>query len=91
MTAAEFTRLARHLFERLFDALVDAGRCDAAMLLLLTGYAATWTLYVSIAQSNQDLPPDMTELLSWSSYLRVRFETRGRAGDERFWLPSEEP
>src|SRR5208283_1185395 len=23
--------------------------------------------------------------------LRVRFETLGRAGDERFWLPSEEP
>ena len=73
MTAAEFTRLARNLFERLFDALVDAARCDVAMLLLLIGYAATWTLYVSIAQSSQDLPPDMTELLSWSSDLSLGY------------------
>ncbi len=73
MTAAEFTRLARSLFERLFDALVDAARCDHAMLLLLIGYAATWTLYASIAQSSQDLPPDMTELLSWSSDLSLGY------------------
>jgi len=73
MTAAEFTRLARNLFARLFDALVDAARCDVAMLLLLTGYAATWTLYASIAQSSQDLHPDMTELLSWSSDLSLGY------------------
>ncbi len=73
MTAAEFTRRARQLFGRLFDALVDAARCDHAMLLLLIGYAATWTLYASIAQSSQDLPPDMTELLSWSSDLSLGY------------------
>jgi len=41
MIAAEFTRLARNPLERLFDALIDSTRCDRAMLLLLTGYAAT--------------------------------------------------
>jgi hypothetical protein len=46
MTAAKFIRLACNPFERLFDALVDAARCDHAMLVLLIGYAATWTLYV---------------------------------------------
>jgi len=66
MTAAEFARLARIPFEWLFDALVDAARCDRAMLLLLTGYAATWTLCGSIFHGSQDLHPDMTELLAWS-------------------------
>ena len=66
MTTAEFVRLARNPFEWLFGALVDTARCDRAMLLLLSGYAAIWTLYSSISHSSQDLHPDMTELVSWS-------------------------
>ena len=73
MIAAEFARLARNPFGRLFDALVDAARCDRAMLLLLIGYAATWTLYGSIARSSQDLHPDMTELISWSRDLSLGY------------------
>jgi 4-amino-4-deoxy-L-arabinose transferase-like glycosyltransferase len=46
--------------------MVDAARCDRAMLLLLIGYAAAWTLYGSIAKSSQDIHPDMAELISWS-------------------------
>jgi 4-amino-4-deoxy-L-arabinose transferase-like glycosyltransferase len=66
MTIARLVRLARKPFEQLYDALVDKARCNRAMLLLLTGYAATWTLYASIAKSSQDLHPDMAELISWS-------------------------
>jgi 4-amino-4-deoxy-L-arabinose transferase-like glycosyltransferase len=73
MIAAEFARLARNPFERLFDALVDAARCNSAMLLLLIGYAATWTLYGSIARSSQDLHPDMAELISWSRDLSLGY------------------
>ena len=73
MIAAEFARLARNPFGRLFDALVDAARCNRAMLLLLTGYAATWTLYGSIARSSQDLHPDMAELISWSRDLSLGY------------------
>jgi 4-amino-4-deoxy-L-arabinose transferase-like glycosyltransferase len=73
MIAAEFARLARNPFGRLFDALVDAARCNRAMLLLLIGYAATWTLYGSIARSSQDLHPDMTELISWSRDLSLGY------------------
>jgi len=69
MIAAELVRLARNPFERLLDALVDSTRCDRAMLLLLTGYTATWTLYGSIARSSQDL----TELISWSRDLSLGY------------------
>src|SRR5262249_7455706 len=53
-------------FKQHYHPLVDKTRCNRAMLLLLTGYTATWTLYASIARSSQDLHPDMTELISWS-------------------------
>jgi hypothetical protein len=66
MIAAEFSRLGRIVFERFFGALVDAAYCNRAMLLLLASYAATWTLYASIARSGLDLHPDMAELISWS-------------------------
>ena len=72
MIAAEFARLARNPFGRLFDPF-DAARCNRAMLLLLIGYAATWTLYRSIARSSQDLHPDMTELISWSRDLSLGY------------------
>ena len=49
--------------------MVDARRSDRAMLLLLIAYAATWTLYGSIAKSSQDIHPDMAEVFSWSRNL----------------------
>jgi len=66
MTIAGFSRLGNVLCERLSKTLLDAARCDRAMVLLLTGYAVTWTLYGGIAKSSQDLHPDMAELISWS-------------------------
>jgi hypothetical protein len=42
-------------------------------LLLLAGYAATWTLYGSIVRSGQDLHPDMTELIAWSRDLSLGY------------------
>jgi hypothetical protein len=53
MIAAEFFQLSRIVFERVFGALVDAAYRNLAMLLLLANYAATWSLYVSIARSLQ--------------------------------------
>jgi 4-amino-4-deoxy-L-arabinose transferase-like glycosyltransferase len=69
MVIAGLIRSARTLLERMSDAMVDATRSDCAMLLLLIAYAATWTLYGSIAKSSQDIHPDMTELISWSRNL----------------------
>jgi hypothetical protein len=66
MITAEFSRRSRIAFERFCAALIDPGRCNGAMLLLLVGYTATWTLYACIARSSQDLHPDMAELISWS-------------------------
>ena len=66
MTTVEFGRLARSPFERLFDALVDPARCERAMVLLLGGYIAMWSLYAVIAKSTQDLHPDMGEMVAWS-------------------------
>src|ERR1700733_3867676 len=64
--AQQVIRLARNPFDQLLSALLDARRGDCAMLVLLTGYAATWTLYGTVARSSQDLHPDMAELISWS-------------------------
>lgn len=66
MTSAEFVRLARNWFERVFDALVDGARCERTMVLLLAGYAALWTFYASIAKSGEDIHPDMGEMVAWS-------------------------
>ena len=66
MTTAEFVRLARGPVERLFDALVDPARRERTMLLLLSGYAAVWSLYAAIAKSTQDIHPDMGEVVAWS-------------------------
>ena len=42
-------------------------------MLLLAGYAATWTLYGGIVRSGQDLHPDMTELIAWSRDLSLGY------------------
>ena len=73
MIAAEFSRHGRVIVEWFFGALFDATRCNRAMLLLLAGYAATWSLYASIARSSQDLHPDMAELISWSRDLSLGY------------------
>jgi 4-amino-4-deoxy-L-arabinose transferase-like glycosyltransferase len=66
MTTADFLRLAHNPFERLFEALVDPGRRERAIVLLLVGYAATWTVYAIIAKGSQDVHYDMGELVAWS-------------------------
>jgi 4-amino-4-deoxy-L-arabinose transferase-like glycosyltransferase len=71
--ATEFARLTRNSFERLFEPLLDPALCDRAMGLLLTGYAATWTLYAIVSHGSQDLAPDMTELIAWSRDLGLGY------------------
>jgi len=66
MTAAEISGPIRTRLDRLRCALLDPARCDRAVLFLLAGYAAIWTLYASIVRSGQDLHPDMAELIAWS-------------------------
>jgi 4-amino-4-deoxy-L-arabinose transferase-like glycosyltransferase len=73
MPSAELVRTARNSFARLTDILRDAARRDRAVALLLTGYAAIWTLYASVAKSSQDLHPDMVELISWSRDLSLGY------------------
>jgi len=70
---AAVIQLIRIRFDRVFDALVDATRCNSAVLLLLIGYAVTWTLCGSILKSSQDLHPDMTELIAWSRDLSLGY------------------
>lgn len=66
MTTAELARLAGSPFERLFDALIDPARRERALLLLLAGYAAAWSLYGAIAKGSQDIHFDMGEMVAWS-------------------------
>ena len=54
------------LIGRLIDALTDPARRERAMLAVLAGYAALWTVYGVIAKSSQDLHFDMTELIGWA-------------------------
>jgi 4-amino-4-deoxy-L-arabinose transferase-like glycosyltransferase len=79
-------RSARNLLERLSGAVVDAARCDRAMLLLLIGYAAMWTLYGGIAKSSQDLHPDMAELIAWSRDLSFGYPKHPPLGAWLVWL-----
>jgi hypothetical protein len=73
MTAVAIFRLVRTPYDRLFSALLDPVRSNRAVLVLLTGYATTWTLYGSIVHSSQDLHPDMTELIAWSRDLSLGY------------------
>ena len=52
--------------ERLLDALLDPSRRGSAVLALLAGYAAVWSLYGAIAKGSQDLHFDMGEMVAWS-------------------------
>jgi 4-amino-4-deoxy-L-arabinose transferase-like glycosyltransferase len=66
VTAAEFVRVQRGPFERLFEALIDPERCERTMALLLASYAVIWALYGTIARSTQDTHYDMGEMFAWS-------------------------
>jgi hypothetical protein len=63
----------KRLLDRLIDALTSARRQDRSVLAALTGYLVVWTLFGVIEKSNQDLHPDMTELIAWSRDLALGF------------------
>jgi hypothetical protein len=64
---------AEKALDRFIDALTDVGRRDHAAIIALGGYLIVWTLYGVIAKSNQDLHPDMTELIAWSRDLALGY------------------
>src|SRR5262245_55831532 len=55
------------------DSLRSAPRGDRTVIAALAVYLVVWTLYGVIAKSNQDLHPDMTELIGWSRNLALGF------------------
>jgi 4-amino-4-deoxy-L-arabinose transferase-like glycosyltransferase len=69
-TLADRAEKALDLF---IDALTDVARRDHAAILALAVYLAIWTLYGVIAKGNQDLHPDMTELVAWSRDLALGY------------------
>ena len=64
---------ANRALDRLIDAINDPMRRDRTVLAVLGGYLLVWTLYGVIAKGNQDLHPDMTELIAWSRDLALGF------------------
>ena len=64
---------AERALDRLIGALTDPIRRDRTVLGVLGGYLLVWTLYGVIAKSNQDLHPDMTELIAWSRDLALGY------------------
>ena len=59
MTQSGRRGLAR--IERLLDALADPARGERAVVAVLLGYVALWTLYGAIAKGSQDIHADMSE------------------------------
>jgi hypothetical protein len=57
--------------DRALDALADPARRERAVLALLAGYAAIWSLYGAIAKGSQDLHFDMGEMIAWSRELAL--------------------
>lgn len=49
------------LIERLLAALSDPARRERAVIAVLLGYVALWTLYGTLAKAGQDIHPDMSE------------------------------
>ncbi len=64
MTAVAARRVP--LLDRLLDALIDPSRRERAVLPLLAGYAAIWSIYGVVAKSSQDIHFDMGEMIAWS-------------------------
>ena len=61
----EPSRLLRP-FDRLVAALIDPARRERAVLGVLLGYVAVWTLYGVFAKASQDIHFDMAELVAWA-------------------------
>ncbi len=55
------------------NVLTDRRERDRAVLVVLGYYLVIWTLYGVIAKGNQDLHPDMAELIAWSRDLALGF------------------
>jgi 4-amino-4-deoxy-L-arabinose transferase-like glycosyltransferase len=67
--ATTFTRRFDRVFapfERLLAALTDPARRERAVIAVLFGYVAVWTLYAILAKASQDMHPDVGELVVWS-------------------------
>ena len=69
----KITRAVNRAFDRFIIAFTDPSRRDHTVLAVLGGYLLVWTLYGVVAKSNQDLHPDMTELIAWSRDLALGF------------------
>jgi 4-amino-4-deoxy-L-arabinose transferase-like glycosyltransferase len=80
MTVAATTRASRNPFERVFAALIDPARRERTMLVLLAGYAATWSAYGAIAKSSQDLHFDIGEMFAWSHQVGLSAPTHPPLG-----------
>ena len=52
--------------DRLVAALTDPVRRERAILVVLAGYVAVWTLYGVFAKASQDIHFDMAELVAWA-------------------------
>jgi 4-amino-4-deoxy-L-arabinose transferase-like glycosyltransferase len=50
----------------LLDWLLEPGRRERAVVVVLLAYAAVWTLYAVISKASQDVHVDMSELVAWS-------------------------
>ena len=64
--ATTFTRRFDRVFapfDRLLAALTDPARRERAVIAVLLGYVAVWTLYAILAKASQDMHPDVGELV----------------------------
>jgi Dolichyl-phosphate-mannose-protein mannosyltransferase len=80
MTIAATARVSRNPFERIFAALIDPAKSERAMLTLLAGYAAAWSLYGAIAKGSQDLHFDIGEMFAWSHQVSLSAPTHPPLG-----------
>src|SRR5262249_38021253 len=80
MTIAEKAGASRNPFERIFAALIDPVRGERAVLVLLAGYAAAWSLYGAIAKGSQDLHFDIGEMFAWSHQIGLSAPTHPPLG-----------
>ncbi len=66
MPFASLTSLLLAPIERLVAALTDPARRARAIIGVLAGYVAVWTLYGVFAKASQDIHFDMVELTAWA-------------------------
>jgi 4-amino-4-deoxy-L-arabinose transferase-like glycosyltransferase len=80
MTVASVTRPTRNPFDRIFDALIDPAKSERAMLVLLAGYVAAWSVYGAVAKGSQDLHFDIGEMFAWSHQVSLSAPTHPPLG-----------